>query len=443
MLIKFRVAFFNHLIDLVLIENTSYHEKIYRYRTGASYIMDFDLPARPTEKPNRTLNVILIILCTCFQSVAYAALSLFLPLIKQDLSLSFTQGGTLSALAVFVYALMQIPAGFLADRYGLKKIFFIGVLGTTVLSLMFGLITTYWQALFIQGMSGIFRALLFAPGVALLASWFPPERRATAMALSLVGMFAGQLIISLTGPFFVKHVNWRFPFIFFAFLGILSSFVYLVFSKPSPFYRSAQKISLKEVFDLFRHLFMWVCAGVQYVRLAVMMGITFWLPSLLIDEKGLSLQVTGYIIALRSALTVPSNLLGGFVSDRLKTPSLVIGVSLIILSITSVLIVIGNHMPLIIAAILINAMFIQFYFGPIFAAPVEIYGPHMTGTLTGFGNFFANLGAFSFVYLLGYLKDRTGLFESGFYAIGGLCIIGIVFTVLMERMRLQMMKGSE
>jgi sugar phosphate permease len=392
------------------------------------------------EGPNRMQNIILILLCTCFQSVAYAGISLFLPIIRQDLNISFTQGGSISAITLFVYALMQIPAGFIADRYGLKKIFFLGVLGTTILSLLFGFVTELWQALLIQGMSGVFRAFLFAPGLALLASWFPPERRAMAMALSLVGLFSGQLIISLTGPVFVKYFNWRFPFIFFALIGILSSFIYLIFSKPSPYNKPSHRVRLEEVFDLFRHRFMWICAVIQYVRLAVMQGITFWLPSLLIDEKGLSLQVTGYLIALRSILTVPSILFGGLVSDKLKSPSLVIGSSLVFLSISSVLIVIVDSMPVLITAIVINALFIQFYFGPIFAAPVDVYGAHMTGTLTGFGNFFANMGAFSFVYLLGYLKDRTGLFESGFYAIGALCVIGILFSVMMERLRLRLTK---
>ena len=59
----------------------------------------------------------------------------------------------------------------------------------------------------------------------------------------------------------------------------------------------------------------------------------------------------------------------------------------------------------------------------------------MTGTTTGFGNFFANLGAFTFVYLLGALKDSTGLFESGFYALGGACIVGLVFTVILGQIR--------
>jgi len=53
----------------------------------------------------------------------------------------------------------------------------------------------------------------------------------------------------------------------------------------------------------------------------------------------------------------------------------------------------------------------------------------------GHASFFANLGAFSFTYLLGYLKEKNGLFESGFFAIGALCGIEIIFTVLMERIR--------
>ena len=51
--------------------------------------MDFNVLERHRGGPDRKLNVTLIILCTSFQAVAYAALSLFLPIIREDLSLSF------------------------------------------------------------------------------------------------------------------------------------------------------------------------------------------------------------------------------------------------------------------------------------------------------------------------------------------------------------------
>jgi nitrate/nitrite transporter NarK len=370
-----------------------------------------------------------------FQMIALSGISLFLPIIRDDLGLSFTQCGTLSASTIFVYALMQLPAGYLADRYGLKKIFFIGALGTTVLAFTFGLVFEYWQALVNQALSGLFRSFMFASGLALLVSWFGPSRRATAMALSLMGPYSGQLITSVFGPSLVELFNWRFPFISFSSLGILAAIAYLWIGEVSPGTETTQKVGVTDVLRLFGHRFMWVCAVIQYVRLSVMMGVTFWLPSLLIGEKGISLQVTGFLIALCSLLTAPSNIVGGYFSDRLKKPTLVIGVSLIILAVTAMLLVRAENVYLIIALIVIHAIFVQFYFGPLFAVPVERYGTHMTGTLMGFSNFFANLGGFTFTYLLGVLKDHTGYFEWGFYAIAMACIIGLVFTVLLEKMR--------
>jgi sugar phosphate permease len=154
-----------------------------------------------------------------------------------------------------------------------------------------------------------------------------------------------------------------------------------------------------------------------------------------VDEKGLSLQATGVLMALWTLIVAPSNIIGGYLSDRLRKPTHVIGVSLLILAVTTVAVVNVNQLALLITALLINAVFIQFYFGPVFAVPVERYGAHMVGTLSGFGNFFANVGAFTFTYLLGVLKDQTGSFKSGFYAISAACLVGFVFTVLLENMR--------
>src|SRR3990170_6885181 len=233
---------------------------------------------------DRTLNVSLVMLCQSFQAVPLAGIALFLPAIRGALNLSFTQGGTLSAARIFIYALMQIPAGYLTDRYGLKRIFFTGVLGTSVLSLTFGLVSGYWHAFLNQAATGFFNALLFASALALLPGWFGAQRRATAMGLSLVGVFFGQVIVNAFGPLLAEHFIWRFPFIFFASIGILASFAYLWLGEESPHAESRQKLSTVNVFQLFRSRFMWLCGIIQYVRLGVVQGTSFWLPSLLIDE---------------------------------------------------------------------------------------------------------------------------------------------------------------
>lgn len=330
---------------------------------------------------------------------------------------------------------MQIPVGYLTDRFGPKRLFFIGVLGTTVLSFTFGLVTEYWQALANQTLAGFFRAFLFVPGLALLSGWFPSHWRSTAMSLSLIGGLLGNVVLDIVGPLLVVEFGWRFPFISFASVGIIASFVLLRFGKDPPSRREQRKVSVREILQLFGHRIMWVSGGLQYIRLAIVQGIAFWLPSLLIDEKGLSLQLTGLLIALRTGLLAPSSVVGGYISDRLKNPALVIGFALIVLAITTRLLVTTNNIIALVALIGINAVFVQMYFGPLFSVPIEILGTRTAGTSRGVSNLFANIGSFSFVYLLGVLKDATGSFESGFYTIAGVCVIGLVLTIFLAQMR--------
>jgi sugar phosphate permease len=131
----------------------------------------------------------------------------------------------------------------------------------------------------------------------------------------------------------------------------------------------------------------------------------------------------------------PSNILGGYISDRLKNPILVIGVSLGVLGITTGLLITATNMILVVALIFLNAIFLQMYFGPLFSVPVEILGVHKAGISSGFSNFFANIGAFSVVYLLGALKDTTGAFKPGFLAVSGACFLGLALTFVLSRMR--------
>ena len=384
------------------------------------------------NKRERLVAVSLVIFCLCFQSIGTSGVSLFLPLIQKDFGASFTQGGALAAALLLTYAIMQVPAGYLADRFGRKKVFVVGMLGTTILMLAFGMVTDYWQAMSNQAVSGLFRALLFAPGMALLASWFSPQRRATAMALYQVGMFLGQVIFNLIGPLLAAGSGWRFPFIVFSIVGIVASCAYLWLGKEPPA-TATQMLKVSEIFHLLRYRVMWFCNVIQYVRLAVFQGITFWLPTLLMNDKGLSLQLTGFIVALRFFLIGPTNILGSYISDRLKNHTLIIAISLVMLVITTALMAEVDNMAVLIAVIVVNSLFVQLYFGPLFAIPVKALGAHLTATTTGIGNLFANLGAFTFAYLLGALKDTTGSFAIGFYALAGACVISLLFTILLSR----------
>ena len=82
-----------------------------------------------TRKRDAVTTVSLVFLCNCVNTLSVGGVALFLPLIREDLHISFTQAGMLSVAATATYALGQIPAGFLTDRFGPKRLFFIGIIG--------------------------------------------------------------------------------------------------------------------------------------------------------------------------------------------------------------------------------------------------------------------------------------------------------------------------
>lgn len=400
----------------------------------------------PKDAPRRhdaALTVTLVVFCQGFNMLTLGAIALFLPLIREDLDMSFAQAGMLSAASTFTYALGQIPGGYLADRFGPKRVFFVGILGSTLLSINFGMLESYPAALVNQVVSGVFRALIFAPGLTLVASWFPADRRATAMGVYVIGGVAGNIVLSLVGPLLVSYFGWRLPFMAFAALGVFSAFVYLFLGREKPAAGPKHPVGALDVFQLFRYPIMWVCAGIQFVRFGVTTSFNFWLPSLLVADRGLSLQAAGLIAAMGFALTAAGNALGGYASDRFRDPPLVIGGSLAVLACTSALLVVVDTIPLLVLVVAVHSIFVQFYFGPLFHVPVEMLGQRVAGMSAGFGNMFANLGALSFAYVLGVVKDTAGAFALGFLGTSAFCVVGVGLAVVLARMRKRALAGRK
>ncbi len=387
------------------------------------------------------VSVTLLIVCQSFQSLAVGGIALFLPLIRSDLSITFAQGGMLSGAATLTYGAGQIPAGLLCQKYGAKNLFAIGLAGALALSFNLARITTFEGALLNQLLSGAFRALLFSPGVVLITSWFPPNRRATAMGLFVIGGMSGNLFLSLGGPALIGPFGWRKLFMGFAVAGFVMAALFQVFGSERRDGLVRQDLSFRQAVILMTHRIMWLCGGLQFLRFGVVTAFNFWLPSFLVADRGLTIAQAGWITAMSAALTAGSNALGGYVSDRLRNPPLVIGVSIAALGCTAAILPATTSMAGLLVVVAVNAVFLQFYFGPLFHVPVEVLGVRTVGVSTGVSNVFANVGALVFALLLGIVRDKSGSFTLGFASITVTCVLGVLLTVAMARTRARALAG--
>lgn len=388
------------------------------------------------NKRGRFQTLWLTLLCQTTQALPLAGLPLLLPLIRQDLGLSFAQAGGLASANLLVYALMQIPAGYLSDHYSPRKMVVIGTLGLMGFSILLALARQYWQILGIQFFWGFFSALMFTPAMSVFIRWVSPQNRTTAATLPSVGPGVGIFAVNLLFPVIVNRCDtWRLPFIIVGVAGIVFALALLIFGKDTPLRDTPVKLRPEIIREVFRYKQVWICYGLQFIRFGIVQGLGFWLPTLLISEKGFPLQLAGIVIALQPIIRSPTSLLGAYFSDRFNKPTFIVGVSMVMLGITTGLLVNLNAIWSIIAVIIVNAIFIQMYFGPLFTMAIEKLGAEKTGISNGVSNMFAIFGGLISAYLMGVLRDATGSFEWGFYSISIMCAAGLILTIILQGVR--------
>jgi sugar phosphate permease len=129
--------------------------------------------------------------------------------------------GTLAATYFYVYTLLQIPVGVLADTLGPRRILTIGSLVAAIGSLLFGLAPVWQVAALGRTLVGIGVSVAFIAILKICALWYPPERFATVVGIT---MFVGNLGAVVAGAplaWMVARASWRSVFVALALLSAL------------------------------------------------------------------------------------------------------------------------------------------------------------------------------------------------------------------------------
>ncbi len=145
--------------------------------------------------------------------------------IARELAQSFAIGGatlgTLAATYFYVYTLLQIPVGVLADSWGPRRLLSAGALVAAVGSLAFAIAPTWQVAALGRTLVGVGVATAFISILKISAVWFAANRFAT---LNGVTLFAGNLGAVVAGAplaWAVSFTSWRVVFVVLAALSLL------------------------------------------------------------------------------------------------------------------------------------------------------------------------------------------------------------------------------
>ncbi len=132
--------------------------------------------------------------------------------IREDLSLSQTQMSWFLSLFFWSYALSQVPAGWLADRYGARLMLSIYVVAWSLFTAQMGLVSGFVMLMFARLMCGMTQAGAYPTAGGVISRWIPLSKRATASAwVGIGGRMGGALAPILTAFLMVLFVPLETP----------------------------------------------------------------------------------------------------------------------------------------------------------------------------------------------------------------------------------------
>jgi MFS transporter, ACS family, glucarate transporter len=358
-------------------------------------------------------------------------LSIALPSIRSEFSLSAAELGWILGSFNFTYALFQIPGGLFGDRFGPRRA--LGLIAVTwgVLTLLTGFAPGLFAAsatgavvslMIVRLLTGITHAPLFPVCAAAISRWFPPGHWGLPNATMSAGLTLGQASIGPIVTFLIITFGWRESFYLMAPLAFIAAAWFYGYVRDTP--REHSAVSTTEL--------QWIESGRQaggavplqkrdVLLLAASYGcmnyvfyiFAQWLFTYLVEERGFSLLESGFLYAAPFLTGAVFSILGGFCCDRLtrrfgprqgcRLPAIVA------LLLVAALLLAGVNAPNPYIAVMLLSLcfgFTQFTEGIYWSATTYVAGTH-TGTATGILNTGGNLAGL-LAPVVGLMVDRLG-----------------------------------
>lgn len=269
----------------------------------------------PSTKVTRTL-VILLGAAVFLNYVDRGSIAVAAPLMKGELGLSATEFGTAVSAFFWIYAPVQLFAGWMCDRFSVYRLMSIGVIVWAASTLLMGLAGGFLSLLVLRVVLGLGESIAFPGSSKIIAQHVPPERRGIANAAVATGLALGPAVGTLAGGLILAHLGWRA--IFFAF-GLVT-LIWLV-----PWQRVVNALPVRPagaagpavpVGKLISHWSLWAMSIGHAAGNYSFYFMLAFLPLYLVQERGLSITEMTLIATLGYAVQAAAALTLGHVSDR-------------------------------------------------------------------------------------------------------------------------------
>ena len=332
------------------------------------------------------------------------------------------------AIPVLVGSLGRILAGAYTDRFGGRRMMTLISLLTVIPVLFIGLYGQYqlWSLL-LGGLFLGFGGTSFAIGVPYVNSWFPKEKRGSAIGVYGIGMGGTAIAAFTTVPLY--NINEQLPFLIVAAVLVVYAIAAWFLMQDSPDWTPSKRSLGAQLADTSKILLTWQACYLYALSFGGYVAFSVYLPTILhlaydLETGDASLRTAGFVIA--AVLMRP---VGGILADRIgAVQTLVIAYSLVI----ACAIVHAFHPPLMpvgTIAFIVMAVGLGLGSGATFALIAQVSDPSKVGSITGFVGAAGGLGGFVPPLLLGVLWKSFQDYSLGIVLLAVFTVIALLITL--------------
>ncbi|MFO1446434.1 MFS transporter [Bacillus sp. Bva_UNVM-123] len=378
-----------------------------------------------------------------------------MPNIAEEYGLNNAQLGIINSVFFLTYALAQIPSGALGDKFGRKYVLVPGFILFGLFTGISGMATTFAIFMFARAVAGLGQGTFYGPAYAISSDAIPQKNRTVGTAIINSGMAVGTSLGYLTSSTLTleRGMRWETSFYVMTIPTIITALLiwFVVKEKrgkagtvatadrsgqTAPVETLGAPVKKVKISELLKSRNLIVTFIMVFCSLYGFFMILTWLPQYLQVERGFKGSDVGFISSLIPWASIPGALLFGYINDKLgrSKPLVFILVPLAALSIFSVVYI--KSISLMIFFLILYGLTGKLALDPVLISFVSKNAPQEGySTVFGLYNFIGMSSSIIAPYVTGYLSDKTGSMQSGFFLAMILLLIGFVAMLFAKEER--------
>ena len=353
-------------------------------------------------------------------------------LIQADLHLDEAQLGLLFSAFFWTYSLVQIPVGWLAERFGAHRVLALGLAIWALATISIGAARTFPMLLGLRLLLGIGESAGFPCVSKLLAAVVPIKSLGTANGVVAFAYLFGPAVGTFCGGLLMARYGWRAAFIVFGALSLLWLIPWLRVQLPARAVRrsDADKPNLRTI---LRQPSLWGTVLGLFSSNYTFYFMLTWLPFYLVHERGFSTTEMAQLAGIAYVVNAVSAIVAGWVTDRvIAAGTSANGVYKTVMVLThsgSVLcmlcMALGSR-PLALAAIFGYQILCGVQAPGVYAIPQILAGPRATGRWVGIQNSLGNFAGIVAPAATGFIIAGTHRFTAAFLLAAAVSLLGVI-----------------